>query len=380
MSHKIKSEHLFPFYLINFAFAEKLKKTSILGSTIPTTPVRAMEETRKTPTVLEMCAGGGGQTIGLERAGFHCLAALEIDSHACETLRRNRPEMTVLEQDMREFDPRDFYGLDLLSAGVPCPPFSIAGKQLGPGDDRDLFPEALRIAAAVQPRAIMIENVPGFASSKFETYRKDLLRTLRQMGYEADWKVLHSSDFGVPQLRPRFVLVGLKRSFAPYFSWPTPLGPGERPTVGGALGDLMSSRDWPGAVQWAKRADRIAPTIVGGSKKHGGPDLGPTRAKRQWETLGVNGKGIADEPPDKNFPVNGLPKLTNRMVARLQSFPDNWLFSGGKTAQYRQIGNAFPPQVAFAVARQIKIALDRIAMADHSDEQRLFSCLVATGG
>lgn len=106
---------------------------------------------------------------------------------------------------------------------------------------------------------------------------------------------------------------------------------------------------------WRDKANAIAPTLVGGSKKHGGPDLGPTRAKKAWATLGVDGMGIWDAPPPKDF--IGMPRLTPRMAARIQGFPDEWQFFGRKTAAYRQIGNAFPPPVAAAVARQIYAAL-----------------------
>jgi DNA (cytosine-5)-methyltransferase 1 len=117
----------------------------------------------------------------------------------------------------------------------------------------------------------------------------------------------------------------------------------------------MGERGWFGVEAWRERACDIAPTLVGGSKKHGGPDLGPTRAKRAWENLGVEGKGVADLAPDRDFV--GMPRLTVRMTARIQGFPDDWQFSGKKTAAYRQIGNAFPPPVARAVGRQIVIAL-----------------------
>ena len=125
--------------------------------------------------------------------------------------------------------------------------------------------------------------------------------------------------------------------------------------MGKTLCDLMAERGWAGARTWAARADDIAPTVVGGSKKHGGPDLGPTRAKRAWATLGVDGIGIADQAPDPDFV--GMPRLTVRMVARLQGFPDDWQFSGRKTPAYRQVGNAFPPPVAAAVGRQIALAI-----------------------
>jgi DNA (cytosine-5)-methyltransferase 1 len=119
--------------------------------------------------------------------------------------------------------------------------------------------------------------------------------------------------------------------------------------------DLMAVKGWGGAKDWRERANEIAPTTVGGSHKHGGPDLGPTRARRMWASLGVDGLGIADCPPGPEFV--GLPKLTVRMVARLQGFPDEWQFFGKKTAAYRQVGNAFPPPFARAVAESVKSCL-----------------------
>ena len=306
-------------------------------------------------TVLELCTGGGGQALGLELAGFECVGAIDNDLQACETLKENRPNWRVLHADIEEISGSEFRGVDLVAAGVPCPPFSIAGKQLGAGDERDLFPQALRIIEEAEPAAVMLENVAGFASAKFSEYRADLFRKLDRLGYKTEWQMLNASDFGVPQLRPRFVLVGLRSKFFSNFEWPLPTMPGA--TVGTTLQDLMAENGWPGALKWVSRANSIAPTIVGGSKKHGGPDLGPTRAREQWRRLGVDGLGIADAAPDTRFPINGLPRLTARMVARLQSFPDEWQFSGRKTAAYRQVGNAFPPPVAQAVAANIRKAL-----------------------
>ena len=117
----------------------------------------------------------------------------------------------------------------------------------------------------------------------------------------------------------------------------------------------MAANGWPGVSRWREQANTIAPTLVGGSKKHGGPDLGPTRAKRAWASLGVDGMGIWDEAPGKDFV--GMPRLTVRMAARIQGFPDDWQFAGRKTAAYRQVGNAFPPPVAAAVAGKIASAL-----------------------
>jgi DNA (cytosine-5)-methyltransferase 1 len=308
-----------------------------------------------TLTVLEICAGAGGQSLGLERAGFSHVGAVEIDRDACATLHLNRPDWDVVEGDVRKVDGRDFLAVDLLAGGVPCPPFSIAGRQLGADDERDLFPEALRLAAESGPRAIMLENVRGFATPRFDAYRANLKQALQDLGYESDWRVLNARDFGVPQLRPRFLLVAMRPHDLARFAWPS--GEVVPPTVGDAIADLIGSRGWPGVFGWRHKASDIAPTIVGGSHKHGGADLGPTRAKRAWRHLGVDAMGVANEPPSADDDAELLPRLTNRMVARIQGFPDEWTFEGRKTSVYRQIGNAFPPPVAEAVGRSIAAAL-----------------------
>ena len=125
---------------------------------------------------------------------------------------------------------------------------------------------------------------------------------------------------------------------------------------GETLDDLMKENGWRGADEWAARANKIAPTLVGGSKKHGGPDLGPVRARKAWLELGVNGLGVADAAPEADF--EGDPKLTPRMLARVQGFPDDWDFGKRKTAACRMIGNAFPPPVAMAVGEKIKEVLE----------------------
>lgn len=302
---------------------------------------------------LELCAGAGGQALGLERAGFEHAGLVEIDPHACNTLRLNRPAWTVHEEDLNQFDGRLYKGIDLLAGGFPCPPFSIAGKQLGPNDERDLFPAGLRIIDEVRPKAVMIENVKGILAPNFESYRQHINERLNSLGYIAAWKLLNAAEHGVSQLRPRVVIVALKKQYASDFVWPEIKR--KPPTVGRLLHDLIAARGWIGADAWTLRAAAIAPTIVGGSKKHGGPDLGPTRAKKAWATLGVDGLGIADAAPSPDF--HGMPRLTVRMVARIQGFPDEWGFWGKKTASYRQVGNAFPPPVAFAVASAISRAI-----------------------
>lgn len=303
---------------------------------------------------IEFCAGAGGQALGLERAGFAHSALVEIEPDFAKTLRLNRPHWDVFAADMNQFDGRPYKGVDLLAGGLPCPPFSVAGKQLGDKDERNLFPAALRLIDEIQPKAVMIENVRGFLSAVFEDYRNHLKVQLKKLGYHVEWRLLNASDFGVPQLRPRVVIVALRSDLVDAFDWPD-VHPHNPPTVGETLKDLMAANGWIGAERWAQNANEIAPTIVGGSKKHGGPDLGPTRARKAWATLGVEGRSLAETAPDPEFV--GMPRLTTRMVARLQGFPDDWQFFGRKTTAYRQVGNAFPPPVATAVAKNLRIAL-----------------------
>lgn len=312
------------------------------------------------PTSIEICAGAGGQALGLEMAGFAHLALVERDRGCCEVLRRNRPQWNVVCGDVREFSGLPYRGVtDLLAGGVPCPPFSIGGKQLGSADERDLFPEALRLLEEIRPRAVMLENVKGLLQPRFDSYRESILGRIRALGYNVWIKLLNSSDYGAPQLRPRVVIVGIRSDAGSGFEYPPPR-PDPGLTVGAVLEDLMGRNGWEGAAAWARKARGVAPTIVGGSRKHGGPDLGPVRARRAWAALGVDGRGVAAEAPGKGF--EGAPRLTPRMLARLQGFPDSWTFAEGRTAACRMIGNAFPPPVARAVGEAIRRTLGRGAL------------------
>ena len=307
-------------------------------------------------TSIEICAGAGGQALGLELAGFRHVALVEYERDYCNTLKLNRPEWNVICADVKNFSGKPYRNkIDLLAGGVPCPPFSIAGKQLGSADERDLFPEALRLIEEINPRAVMLENVRGFLDPSFSDYRNSILKKIDELGYSVQIKLLNASDYGVPQLRPRVVIIGIRKDIKGTFSYPAET-PKLTKTVGETLIDLMKENDWVGADEWAKQASSIAPTVVGGSKKHGGPDLGPVRARKAWAALGVDGLGIANEAPQKDF--EGMPRLTPRMIARIQGFPDNWDFGNKKTAACRMIGNAFPPPVAQAVGDEIRRVLE----------------------
>lgn len=305
---------------------------------------------------IEICAGAGGQALGLAMAGFNHVALVEYEQDYCDVLKQNRPEWNVICADVKNFSGKPYRDqIDLFAGGVPCPPFSVAGKQLGDSDERDLFPEAIRLVEEIHPRAVMLENVRGFLDPMFSDYRESILNRIRSLGYSVQIKLLNASDYGVPQLRPRIVIVGIRNDIKSEFHYPQ-----EKPelvkTVGATLSDLMKANGWLGSDTWAKQANTIAPTIVGGSKKHGGPDLGPARARKAWAVLGVDGLGIANEAPEPDFV--GMPRLTPRMIARIQGFPDTWTFGKRKTTACRMIGNAFPPPVAQAVGEEIRRVLE----------------------
>ncbi|MFI1854918.1 DNA cytosine methyltransferase [Streptomyces sp. NPDC020480] len=378
-------------------------------------------------TSVEICAGAGGQAVGLHEAGFRHLALVEWDPHAVETLKANVGRWHGWDEEkvenLKSQDVKEFLGsdqrknldlgddrLDLLAGGVPCPPFSLAGKRLGEDDERDLFPDMLKIVRELRPKAVMIENVRGILQPPhvFIEYRRRILETLGSLGYDVPdidedwpverqdkemrrvWRLLEARDFGVPQLRPRAILVVIHKDFLGdrSFVWPKRLIE-DVVSVKDVLEDSMRERceqfwdknkrgrrarsgertgqqvfeAWLEAAGKAEAnsSDGVAPTLVGGSKKHGGADLGPTRAKRAWAAMGVDATGVANDPdacdPERDLFRPAGPMLTVGQAARIQGFPRNWKFQGGKTARYRQVGNAFPPPVAEAVGRAIAAVL-----------------------
>ena len=207
---------------------------------------------------------------------------------------------------------------------------------------------------------MLLENVRGLLTDDFAQYRESIGDDLRALGYEPQWRLLNACDYGVPQLRPRALLVALRPEHIEHFSWPEPSA--GHLSVGEALRSEMHRGGWEGASAWVTSANAVAPTLVGGSKKHGGPDLGPTQARKRWAELGIDGRGVADEAPRPGHV--GMPRLTVKMAGIVQGFPAAWPFQGGKTAAYRQVGNAFPPPVAEAVGRRLALALAAGATSD----------------
>src|ERR1700746_1972703 len=161
--------------------------------------------------VVEICAGAGGQSLGPGLAGVDHELSVELDPNAAATLRHNRPHWKVAVGDVASpdvWEPADYVGVDLLAGGVPCPPFTIAGKQLGATDERDLFAWAIELCATMQPRALMLENVRGLSLPRFSAYRQHVLDRLAQLGYAADWRVLAPPGHGGAATRPRVVVFG----------------------------------------------------------------------------------------------------------------------------------------------------------------------------
>ncbi|MFE3180876.1 DNA cytosine methyltransferase [Streptomyces violascens] len=314
----------------------------------------------------DVCSGAGGLALGLERAGFDPALLLDSRRVACETLRLNRPAWNVLETDLLDFDPekhRECYDVDLLSAGLPRVKSSATTKRVETGEELRLLEATVLLAHAVQPRALLIENVPGLAGApEFTEVREFIHKELEHLGYKFRWFVLNAADFGVPQDRKQGILVALKDRHIEAFRTPEPTVT-SHVSAGKALHASMSARDWVGADAWTAQADRVAPTLVGGSYNRGGADLGPTGTKGTWARMGINGAALSDEVPgpdgiqESDKSGSPLKKITVPQAAILQSFPSDWIFAGGKTNQYRQIGHASPPPVGEALGRAIADAL-----------------------
>lgn len=310
---------------------------------------------------VDVCAGAGGLALGLEQAGFSPVLLLDDKPVACETLRMNRPSWNVLEMDLLDFIPDEYpetYDVDLLSAGLPRVRSSATAGRPETEEEQRLLEAAVLLAHSVQPRALLIENVPGLVDApEFGPLRDFVHKELEHLGYRLRWFVLNAAHFGVPQDRKQGVLVALKKPYFEFFRPPGPTFP-EHVSVGAALRHSMAARGWRDADAWAAQANAVAPTLVGGSDNRGGADLGPTGTKRAWARMGVNGGALADEVPGPELDgCQDMIKLTDAQAALLQGFPDEWQFAGRKTARYRQIGHASPPPVGKVLGGAIANAL-----------------------
>lgn len=318
-------------------------------------------------TSVEVCAGLGGQALGLEQAGFDPALLIDVNEIACETIRRNRPGWHVRRMDLLSGDVVDAvessvrfdHGLDLLSGGLPRIKGAAQVTRPDDSEERKILHATVNLAKLVRPRAVLIENLDALVTGpKFEFDRAWITEELDGAGYHIEWRILDAVDFGVPQYRKSGFMIALSSRVPGEFQWPAPRD-GARATVGQALRTTMAADGWHGAERWSnERATTPGPALVGGSDRRGGADLGPTGSKKAWLTsAAINGTSLGDEVPGPDFPENGTPRITVRQAAILQCIPQDWHIAGRKTAAYRQVGHALPPPLAQAVGSSVANAL-----------------------
>lgn len=339
-------------------------------------------------TAIDLFAGAGGMSLGLERSGFSVLAAVEFDSVAAATYTDNHPTTRVIDADVRTIDPNRLMadlglepgGLDLLAACPPCQGFSThrTRNRTESEDERnDLVLEVARFATAMQPRAIVVENVPGLAG---DSRLARLTATLQELGYATDFGILNVADFGVPQRRKRLVLVAVAKG-EPTF----PVTSVSRPTVRDALAGLASPKPEgqdPLHDYIPRRSERVAKLIRripadGGSRSDLGEEAQLDCHKRlngyhdvygrmAWDKVAPTITGGCTNPSKGRYLHPEQDRaITLREAAILQSFPPDYRFSlaGGRGRAALMIGNAVPPVFAEAQARAIAGVLGRTAVA-----------------
>lgn len=361
---------------------------------------------------LELFAGAGGLALGLNSAGFELQAAIEKDASARETLlsngkhpRKHTRGWGIYGNDVRDFDYDEFVGVDLVSAGAPCQPFSHGGRRRGSLDERNLFPEVIRALGEVQPRAFLIENVRGLLFGDMALYWERLLRELRSPGrhyyptlyarpgrpkdeYKVFFRVLNAADFGLPQRRLRLFIVGLRPELAEYWRWPEPTHNRDaliaallrddywerhsvpakiRNAVRETFGPSLRKRLDPRGRRWKTVRDLLealdAPALdvkTAGDRWHIYiPDarLYPKHSgsKLDWPAKTVKA-GVHGCPGGEHIVVldDGTHRyMTVRECALLQGFPKTYAFPRQRSLAMKQIGNAVPVPVAAAVGKQL---------------------------
>jgi DNA (cytosine-5)-methyltransferase 1 len=321
--------------------------------------------------VVSLFTGAGGLDLGFEAAGCETIAAVDNDFESCKTLRHNRPEWNVFEGDIRDYNPA-LGDVDIVIGGPPCQGFSSAGK----GDPRDarnfLWKEYMRVVERLKPRAMVLENVSALTHKKNGDHLTGIMSSLEAQGYNFVYGVLNAADFGVPQARRRLVVIGL-RDGVPTMPEPTHIG--KHVTVREAIEDLDGDFDEEfshvppkHAAHVAARWDDLGPGETDPNYRRArlAPDK-PSTTIRAGGGYGPKGDHLAGfHPPIHPWRPR---QLTVREAARLQSFPDDWILKGSKTAQGRQIGNAVPVKLGEAIGRQV-VAMLRRADEIASDAER----------
>ncbi len=334
-------------------------------------------------TSIELFAGGGGLALGMEKAGFRHILLSEIDSSACATLRQNRPEWNVLARDIHEVDFTPYRGkVDFLSGGFPCQAFSYAGKRLGFEETRGtLFFEMARAVKETRPKVFMGENVRGLLTHDGGRTMDTIRGVISELGYTLiEPRVLRAIQYNVPQKRERLILVAVRNDLAPFarFEWPcvcgsvrtlrdafckgTLYGTDVPPSPGQAYpeGKRRVMELVPEGGDWRDLPEDIARGYMKGSYDLGGGKTGMARRLAMDEPSLTLTCAPAQKQTERCHPAETRP-LTVREYARIQTFPDEWGFAGTVAAQYRQIGNAVPVNLAWAVGRAIMRMFNSLA-------------------
>jgi DNA (cytosine-5)-methyltransferase 1 len=339
-----------------------------------TNPAELAVRPPKMLSALELCAGGGGQAIGLMSSGFSHRALYEKSGTRVQTLKRNWWHWNAKKADVRNIPDAEFQRyrkIDLLAAGPPCEPFSRAGARLGRRSDKDLFPQMIRAVAQVRPRAFMFENVPGMQDDAHAAYLASICADLAVLGYRVEIVRLNAEDFGLPQNRERIVIVGLRNDVKGVFV-PPAVDPSMKRYVAEVLGPLVIRHETPdalkdsitpGSAQW--RYDRWAESwrdehsksLLATITKTSSEDREPRLERFRKEGFDVSTFSTG-APSVADACHNGFkPKLTLEILARAQGFPDKWVFHAKGGGNTDMVGDAFPPIMAKAVGLAIYSAL-----------------------
>ncbi len=330
-------------------------------------------EPLKNYKVLELFAGAGGLAVGMEMAGLKCVALNEIDKWACQTLRRNRPNWKVLEGDIKSFDFSEYHNkVEVVTGGFPCQAFSYAGKKLGLADARGtLFYEFARVVQQVNPLICIGENVRGLLSHDGGKTLKGMVSILNEIGYNVvPVNVLKAVNYKVPQKRERLILVGVRKDISVQYEYPKPYK--KTYTLKDALkkGELFNSNVpksigakypkskievldlVPPKGYWRDLPLKIQKKFMGGSFYLGGGKTGIARRIGWDEACLTLTCSPAQKQTERCHPDETRP-FTVREYARIQTFPDDWIFEGSVAQQYKQIGNAVPVNLGREVGYSI---------------------------
>lgn len=326
--------------------------------------------------VLEVFAGAGGLMLGMEKAGFETAAALEIDRHACATLRTNRPDLNVIEGDIADIAKEGIRNyideeIDVLSGGYPCQAFSFAGKKLGLKDARGtMFYWYAQLLSQLRPKMFLAENVRGLVSHEQGKTLQGMIDVFDDLGYEVKWKVLNAKNYDVAQKRERIFIIGIRKDYNVKFRFPHPRE--HIPVLRDILQNVPPSpgREYPPRKKeimemippggcWRNLPDEIQREYMKGSYFLGGGKTGMAR-RISWDEPCLTLTTSPDMKQTERCHPEETRPFTVREYARIQSFPDDWVFEGSMTQQYKQIGNAVPINLSYHVGLAMINTLNQI--------------------